>query len=221
MSTSVASPPAEPATATAAAPAAAAPPARPRSRGLRRPLHPGVGRPPAVDRLARRQPDLPGGVQRGAGPAHRRVLHGDPGPPRVRLVPLLPPGAELGAGHARPPGHHRPQRPPPAGGLPGRRLHADPAARPSGRPHALPHLLRVPRAAGRHRDPRDRPPGPREPQVPPRHDVPGVLLRGRRRRPGVPGRHRLGHRPPLRAAPVPHPHQDQARARRDPRRVPG
>ena len=33
------------------------------------------------------------------------------------------------------------------------------------------------------------------------------------------GRHRLGDRAPLRAAPVPHPHQDQARARGDPRHV--
>ena len=36
----------------------------------------------------------------------------------------------------------------------------------------------------------------------------------------VPRRHRLGDRPALRAAAVPHPHQDQARARAHPRHVP-
>ena len=33
------------------------------------------------------------------------------------------------------------------------------------------------------------------------------------------GRHRLGDRAPVRAAAVPHPHQDQARARRHPRHL--
>ena len=42
--------------------------------------------------------------------------------------------------------------------------------------------------------------------------------RPRRRR--VPDRHRLGDRPPLHPAALPHPHQDQARGRGDPRHVP-
>ncbi len=37
----------------------------------------------------------------------------------------------------------------PAARLPGRRLHADPAARPGGRRHALAHLLQLPGPAGR------------------------------------------------------------------------
>ena len=47
-----------------------------------------------------------------------------------------------------------------------------------------------------------------------------LLVRRRRRRRRLPRRHRLGDRAPLRAAALPHPHQDQARARRHPRHVP-
>ena len=56
-----------------------------------------------------------------------------------------------------------------------RTLLRDPAA---GVMHSL-HLLRVPRAVRRHDHPRDRPPAARQPEVPPRRDVPGV----RRHRP--------------------------------------
>ena len=58
---------------------------------------------------------------------------------------------------------------------------------------------------------------PERPEVPPRHHLPGVLVRGRPLRPRVPRRHPVGDRPPLPAAAVPDPHQVEARARRDPR----
>ena len=152
---------ARPPTARARRRGCGAAPARPRPRAS----SPAVftllsGRPAAVDGLARRQPDLPRGLRRRAGPARRRLLHRHPGPARVRRLPLLPPGAELGAGHARPPAHHAGNARRRAGRLPGRRLHADPAAGPRRRRHALAHLLRLPGAAGRHGDPRDRPPAP-------------------------------------------------------------
>ncbi len=70
-----------------------------------------------------------------------------------------------------------------------------------------------------HHRARGRPPAARERQVPPRHDVPGLLDVRRSRRPGVRRRHRVGDRSSLRAAPLSHPNQDQARARRDPRHV--
>ena len=57
-------------------------------------------------------------------------------------------------------------------------------------------------------------------EVPARPRVRGVLGVRRRGRRAVPRRHRVGDRAPLRAAPVPHPHQDQARRRGDPRHVP-
>ena len=66
--------------------------------------------------------------------------------------------------------------------LPGRRLHADPAARSRRRDHAQPHLLLVPGALRRHHDPRDQPPGARGLEVPPRRRLPGLLGRRRRRR---------------------------------------
>jgi hypothetical protein len=47
------------------------------------------------------------------------------------------------------------------GGLPFRRLHADPAARSRRRDHAQPDLLLVPDPARRHHDPRDQPPAAR------------------------------------------------------------
>ena len=104
--------------------------------------------------------------------------------------------------------------------LPRRRLHAHAAARPGRRADALDDLLRVPRPARRHDGARDRPPAAREPEVPARPHLPGVRLRRRRRRARVRRRRAVGDRPPLRAAAVPHPHQDQARARRHPRHVP-
>ena len=73
----------------------------------------------------------------------------------------------------------------------------------------------------RHGDPRDRPPAAGHVEVPARPDVSGVRRRRRRRRRRVPRRHRVGDRPPLHAAALPHPHQDEARGRRHPRHVPG
>ena len=55
-------------------------------------------------------------------------------------------------------------------------------------------------------------------EVPARPHVPGVRVRRRPLRPGLPHRDPVGVRPPLRAAAVPDPDQDQARAPRDPRR---
>ena len=221
MSTSVASPPAEPATATAA-------PRRLRPHQLVLGLGVFAG---LFTLLSGVLPVWTGWHD--VSPISREVFSGVPDPLVVAFYAVIPVllvyvsylfslrvrNWERGTPDRRP--HDGRQRPPPPRGLPGRRVHADAAAGPRGRPHALPHLLRLPRPAGRHRDPRDRPPGPREPQVPARHHLPGVLLRRRRRRPRVPGRHRLGHRPPLRPAAVPHPDQDEARARGDPRRVPG
>ena len=70
--------------------------------------------------------------------------------------------------------HHAEERQAPPRRLPGRRLHADAAARPRRRPHALAHLLRLPRPARGHDRPRDRPPAARGRQVPPRRRLPGL-----------------------------------------------
>ena len=163
---------------------------------------------------------------------HTRTVRRDP---RSRLLGLLrhrrdhavrlrvagePAGQELRAGRARRPPDQQAQLPPAHEGLPGRRVDADPAARPGGRGHALVHLLRLPVAVHRHRRAGARPSAPRQPQVPPRRRVPGLRVRRRPRRRGVHRRHRLGHRPALPRAPVPHPHQDQARGRGHPRHVP-
>ncbi len=59
-------------------------------------------------------------------------------------------------------------------GLPGRRLHADAAARPRRRHHALADLLRLPDPAGRHHGARDQPPAAGGRQVPPRRRLPGA-----------------------------------------------
>ena len=56
-------------------------------------------------------------------------------------------------------------------------------------------------------------------EVPARPHVRGVQGGRQCGRGPVPGRDRVGDRPPLRAAPVSHPHQDQARGRGDPRHV--
>ena len=56
--------------------------------------------------------------------------------------------------------HHEERRSPPEG-LPGRRLHADPAARSRRRGHAQPHLLLVPDPARRHDGAGDQPPAAR------------------------------------------------------------
>ena len=127
---------------------------------------------------------------------------------------------QLRARPARRPAHDPQERREARQELPQRRVDADAAARPRRRRHALVPLLRVRLAVHRDRDQRDRPPDARPLQVPARPDVPGVLGRRRGRGDHVPGRHRLGDRPALRAAPVPHPHQDQARGRDHPRHVP-
>ena len=93
-------------------------------------------------------------------------------------------------------------------------------ARPRRRDHALLHLLRVPGAVRGDDHPRDRPPAAGGSEVPARQGVPGVLGDRRHRRRGVPRRHPVGDRAALHPAAVPHPHQDQARGRGDPRHVP-
>ena len=129
---------------------------------------------------------------------------------------------ELGAGRARQPGHHRRRTSSAASsdfraGVYMQTLLRDPAA---GIMHSLIYFG-VPVLLGRHHGPRDQPPAARERQVPPRRRLPGATsFVGDARRPGVPRRRRVGDRPPLRPAALPHPHQDQARARRDPRHVP-
>ena len=95
-----------------------------------------------------------------------------------------------------------------AQGLPGRRLHADAAARSGRRRHALAHLLLVPDPLRRHRRLTDQPPGAGGLEVPPRPDLPGLRVRRRRRRRRVPARRRVGARAAVRPAAVPHPHQD-------------
>ena len=56
-------------------------------------------------------------------------------------VLFSPAGAQLGARRARQAADHHEERRPAPQGLPGRRLHADPAARSRRRHHAQPHLL--------------------------------------------------------------------------------
>ena len=133
-------------------------------------------------------------------------------------VLFSPPGAQLGAGRPRQPADHAEERQAPPGRLPGRRLHADPAARPRRRHHALAHLLQLPDPA-RASPPCSRSttscpttpssstatstrPTPSSATSPAWCFLTGVVV---------------GHRPPLRPAALPHPHQVQARARRDPR----
>ena len=98
--------------------------------------------------------------------------------------------------------------------------HADAAAGPGRRRHALADLLRLPRPARRHDGAGDRPPAARgRSSSCTAHvyqgysfvgDLAGLVFLG-----GV----AVGDRPPLHPAALPHPHQDQARARRDPRRA--
>ena len=104
--------------------------------------------------------------------------------------------------------------------LPRRRVDADAAPRSRRGRHALVHLLRLHLAVHRDGRARDRPPASRQPEVPPRRRLPGVRVRRRDRRHRLRRRHRVGDRPSLRPAPVPHPHQDEARGRGDPRHVP-
>ena len=138
---------------------------------------------------------------------------------RLRLA-REPAGPQLRAGQARRPPHHQAQPAPPAGRLPRRGLDADAPPRPGRRPDALLHLLRVPVAV--HRDGRARaePPAPRQPEVPPRRDLPGVFVRRRPRGRRLHRGDRVGHRTSVPRAPLPHPDQDQARGRGDPRHVP-
>ena len=105
-------------------------------------------------------------------------------------------------------------------GLPQGRLDAHAAAGSRRRRHALVHLLRVPGPVHRHRPSRDRPPAAGFAEVPARPHLPGVRVHRRPVRPRLPRRHPLGVRPPVRAAALPDPHQDQARAPRHPRDVP-
>ena len=149
-----------------------------------------------------------------------RVLHAPADPHRLRGGAVLAAREELGAGPARQPGDDEEEHRPPAEGLPGRRLHADAAARPRGGRHALAHLLQLRDPARGHDGARDQPPDARERQVPPRRRVQGLRAGRRRGRRAVPRRRDLGDRPSLRPAAVPHPHQVQARARRHPRHVP-
>ena len=116
---------------------------------------------------------------------------------------------------------NRRERQAPLRRLPVRRVDADPAARPRRRRHALLHLLRVPRPVHRHGRARARPPAARLAEVPARPrrtrrytfgaDLAGVVFLV-----GIV----LGDRAALRAAALPHPHQDQARGRGHPRHVP-
>ena len=76
-------------------------------------------------------------------PAEARLLHRHPGAHHLRRACCSPTGCATGSG-ARPTTGRPPRRTPSAAwpGLPRRRLHADPAARPRRRHHALAHLLR-------------------------------------------------------------------------------
>ena len=79
--------------------------------------------------------------------------------------------------------------------------------------HALDDLLRLPRAVGVTTVLEIDHQMPESAEVPARPHLPGVRVRRRPRRRRLPRRHPLGDRAPLRAAALPHPHQDQARAR--------
>ena len=141
-----------------------------------------VRRHSADHRMAQRERDPPRGVRQHPRPAQGRVLHGDPGDVGVGCVPVREPHEELGARCPRPTSHDRQERQAAGRRLPRRRVHADAAARFGRRPDALDDLLRVPRADGRHDDPRGRPPATRGAQVPARPHLPGVFVRRRPRR---------------------------------------
>ena len=181
-----------------------------------------VGHPAADHRLARRQVAVARGVRRHPRRAAGRVLHRHPGDVGVGRHRLRRPRSQLGARRARPTA----QRPPKnvkrrladfRAGVYMRTLLRDPAA---GLMHSLIYfgflvLLGVTTVLEIDHQ------MPESAQVPARQDATrrtrsfGDLAGA-----GVHGRHRLGDRAPLRAASVPHPHQDQARARGDPRHVP-
>ena len=158
---------------------------------------------------------LRGHPRRAAG----RVLHGHPGHAGVGRDRVRRSCSQLGARRSRSPAHDVEERQAPPRRLPCRCVHAHAAARLGCRVDALADLLRVPRSARRHDRARGRPPAARERQVPARPDLHGLLDVRRSRRPRVRRRHRLGDPAPLRATPLPDSHQDQARARRDPRHV--
>ena len=171
--------------------------------------------------MARRQPDPAGGLHQHPRAVAAGLLHGDPGDAGLGSIPVRRSGEELGARSPRPdPPHDDGQRHTSLRRLPRRRLHAHPAPGPGRRADALDDLLRVPRPARRDDGPRDRPSVAGEHEVPARPHLPGVRRGGRRRRSRLRRWPGVGHRSALRAAPLPHPDQDQARARRDPRRAP-
>ena len=124
-------------------------------------------------------------------------------------------------GQARRPPHHEAQPAPAHARLPRRRVDADAPARPGRRPDALASSTSGSSGCSSRRSCSSS-----------NHQLPDNLkflhggvyqgyafaadLGGRR----LHRRHRVGDRPPLHRAPVPHPDQDQARGRGDPRHVP-
>ncbi len=191
-----------------------------RCRRRHRHLHHLLGDPPADHRVEERQSDPPRRVRQRPWPVADRVLHDHAGGagvgPGLMFANRMK-NWERGA--PRSAAHDEEERQAADQGLPRRRVHADPAARCRRRVDALDDLLLVPRAARRDDRARDRPPGPRVAEVPPRHHVQGVFVRRRLRRADLHDRRHVGDRPPLRAASVPHPHQVEARACGDPGHV--
>ena len=153
------------------------------------------------------------------GPLQVAFYTVDPGDVGVGRVRLRRSRAQLGARRTRSPAHDAEERQAPPGRLPRRRVHAHPAARLGRRADALDDLLRVPRAARRDDRARGRPPDAGDAKFLHGKTYLGVLVVRRPCRRRVHGRHRVGDPAPIRAAAVSHPHQDQARARGDPRHV--
>ena len=170
-------------------------------------------------RVPRRLSGVTRGLRRHPQPTATRVLRRHPAAHRRRRIPLLASGSATGSGAHPTTRHHREERQaaPRATSAPASTCRRCCATPPPGVMHSLIYfgfliLLAVTTVL----------------EID--HQMPesakflhggvyqGYAFGGRRRRRRVPRRHLLGHRPPLRPAAVPHPHQDQARARGHPRR---
>ena len=174
----------------------------------------------ADHRLGRRFADQPAHLHEHADAGRNGVLSDGRDHVPGRGVARLAAGSQLRAGWTgRPPGHE-PERIATRARLPVGRLDADVAPRSGGRGHALAHLLRVPRLVRGHAGLRSPGTTPRQPEVPARHHVPGLLLRRRPVRTRLPGRDPVGADPPVRPAALPDPYQVEAGTPRDPPDVP-
>ena len=161
----------------------------------------GSGIVPLHHRVARRLADPARGLRQHPERAEARLLHGHPGRSSSTAPSLFsPPGPELGAGRARPPGDHAEERQAPrwptsAPASTCRRCCATPPPGSCTRSSTSASSILL----GRHdRSSRSTTSCPRTLKFLHGDVYQGVLARRRRRRPGLPRRRGVGDRPPLR-----------------------